>query len=223
MQDVVLSVFEIGSLDGLCFEKVIERVLLSCSICILILIEISCSSSVFCREESVRISHDYVSLSISHADDPERDIAESLGSRVSDLGTLYIRAIYIVIEGQGNIVLSVIEGNHNAVFPDLKHVLCLVSPLIAVISLALTDSIGSIRQVIDQCLGCVSLLLRIPVSDDLSDILTGFDTFYRPVFEQILLGNQFLPVNSICGITDVLSYDDSWSPPPWWRWAWTSR
>ena len=90
MKDVILSGFEIGSFDVLSLKKIVERVLLSCSIRVLILIEVSCSSSVLCGEESVRISHNYVSLAISYADDLERNIAEPFRCRVSDLCALYI-------------------------------------------------------------------------------------------------------------------------------------
>ena len=86
--------------------------------------------------------------------------------------------------------------------------LSLVSPLIAVVCLALTDSICSVRQIIYQSLCCVSLLVRIPVSDDLTDVLARLYSLDCSALEQILFRGQLLPVNSISGIADVFSYND---------------
>ena len=86
-------------------------------------------------EETVRISHDYVSLAISHADDLERHIAESLGGRIGDLRSLDIGAVHIVIECESSFVLVIVEGHHPSVLSDRKHVLSLICALVGFIRL----------------------------------------------------------------------------------------
>ena len=78
MKDVSGSLLQISSFDLFGLKQIVKRILLACCICFLVLIDVTCGSSVLCGEEAVCISHDYVGLAISHADDLERNIRESL-------------------------------------------------------------------------------------------------------------------------------------------------
>ena len=148
-----------------------------------------------------------MSLAISHADDLERHIAESLGGRIGDLRSLDIGAVHIVIECESSFVLVIVEGYHYAVFSDLKHVLRLIRALVGFIRLRLADGVSSVWQIVRESLGSVRFLLFVPVDCDLAYVLACRYSLDRSAVKEFLLGFELLPVDSICLVVEVASDD----------------